>query len=219
MLDPAPQTYLRGAANWPVYMSLLAREHWLAALGMDGVVRVDFREEDLKLGVYDLLDAVRAHVRIAEVWMRPQQTFGPDARGSALALALYAKKHKLAWKRPATPETKVLANTVHYHLRRGEIAAAQAIVGLPPIWSRPESDHIEVAWQPGSYLAAPVALGSSVSCADPATIELRREANGLARMRWPAPEIDHLSVLHGPGDSRWQAVSPTQDWQRAAVAE
>jgi hypothetical protein len=218
VLDPAPQTYLRGAANWPVYMSFLARGHWLRAQGLEGMVRLDFQEDDLKLGVYDVLDAVRAEIRIAEVWMRPQQTFGPDSRGSALALAMYAKKHNLAWKRPATPETKVLANTVHHHLRRGEVAAAQAIVGLPPMWSRPEAEHLGVAWQPGRYLAMPVTLDSSVTCADPIVVELQGQASGLARLHWPAREIDHLSVLFGPGDSTWQAESVSREWQRWAAA-
>ena len=201
VLDPAPQRYLRGAANWPVYTSLDARLQFLLAEGLDGVVRIDFQEDDLLRGVYDLLDLVRTRIAIAEIWMRPHQTFGRDSRGSAMAIAIYAKKHGLVWKRPAMPETKVLATTVQQHLRRGEIAAAQAIVGLPPMLSRPESDELELAWRPGSYVVTPSLFGDSDGTSDQIVVELRKEADGLSYMRWPAPWIEHLTVLSGPGDA------------------
>jgi hypothetical protein len=218
VLDPAPQTYLRGASNWPVYTSFSARAHFMLAEGIDGVLRIDFQKEDLRLGVFDLLDIVRAHVRVAEVWTREGQTFGREARGSAMALAIYAKKHNLIWRHPPGPETKVVTNTVQHHLRRGEIAAAQEIVGLPPIWSRPDSDHFEVAWRPGTYMTAPATLGSSVSYDEPVAVELREQANGLVRTRWPALEIDHLRVLSGPGDTSWLPAAWSLGVQESAVS-
>jgi len=209
VLDPAPQRYLRGAANWAVYTSFHARVPYLLAEGLDGVLRVDFQQDDLTLGVYDLLDAVRTRIVIAEIWMRPRQTFGPDARGSAMAIAIYAKKHKIAWKRPATPDTRVLATTVQQHLLRGEIAAAQAIVGFPPIWSRPESEDFEVSWRPGHYVVTPGVPGDSgvdsVGYSDRIAVELREDADGLSYVRWPAREIEQLTVLSGPGDAALHA--------------
>src|SRR5262245_22434344 len=155
VLDPAPQRYLRGPSKWPVYMSFRARLHWLFGQGLDGVVRIDFQEPDLKRGVYDLLDVVRAQIPVAEIWMRPNQTFGRVAAGSRMAVAMYAKRHALTWKSASTPDTRVIANTVHHHLWRGQVTEAEAVVGLPPMWSRPESGLFEVAWPAGRYHAAP----------------------------------------------------------------
>lgn len=172
VLDPPPQRYLRGAANWAVYMSFRARLHWLFEQGLDAAVRVDFRQSDLKLGVYDLLDLLRSCIPVAEIWTRPGQTLGPEARGSAMALALYAKKHAVTWKRPALPDMKVLGTTVRGHLMRGEIAAAQAIVGLPATWSRPEAGEFEIAWPSGRYVAIPETFDGTDGHA-PITVELR----------------------------------------------
>jgi len=208
VLDPAPQRYLRGPSKWPVYMSFRARSHWLFCQGLDGVVRIDFREPDLKRGVYDLLDIVRAQIPLAEIWMRPNQTFGRVAPGSRMAVAMYAKRHALAWKSPRTPETRVIANTVHHHLWRGQITKAEAVVGLPPMWSRPESGLFEVAWPAGRYYVALATLETPVRYGEPFAVELHEDVDGISRIEWPAPDAEHLVILGGPGDADvWRLAS------------
>jgi hypothetical protein len=218
VLDPAPQRYLRGPSKWPVYMSFQARLHWLFAEGLDGVVRIDFEEPDLKRGVYDLLDTVRGQITLAEVWMRPSQTFGPVAAGSRMAVALYAKKHKLTWRSPNTPSVKPIMAVVHHHLWRGEIIKAHEVVELPPVWTRPEAGRFEVAWPEGQYQAAPATFDGGLRHGDSITVELRLDDDGLCRTHWPAPESEHLVILSGPGDTALQPDVPSFEPAVAAIA-
>ena len=199
LLDPAPQIFLKGATNWPVYMGPEARLHWLLAEGLDGVLRVDFKEEDLRYGSYDILDLVRAHVHVAEIWMRPDQTLGRDAKGSQIAVAMYAKKHELVWRRVPTPSPKQYVSTVQKHLQNGELVRAQSMVGLPAIWSRPASNQLRFAWKAGTYQAIPLERLDAIGRDAPIELELRADADGLVSTVWPAG-TEHIAFVSGPAD-------------------
>lgn len=199
LLDPPPQGFLKGIANWPIYMGPRARIHFLQAEGLDGVLHIDFQKEDLHSGVADLLDLVRAHVPVAEVWMRYAQKFGRGPRGSPYALAIYAKKHQLTWKSVPNLGVKPLAYEVQQHLKRGCVAEAAAVVGLPSIWGRPRSGTLRFAWSSGTYQAVPLQHPDAPLDADPISVDLDVDAEGLSCLSWPAPHIEYLAFVAGPG--------------------
>jgi len=201
LLDPPPQTFFKGPAHYSVYTGPRARVQRLLAEGMDGVLRIDFSKPDLDLGAYDLLNLVRSHIPLAEVWMRPDQTFGRAARGSLFALALYAKKHGLIWKSLAPIQVKLTAGQVQLALQEGRVVPARAIVGLPPVWERPDSGELRLAWKPGVYEAVPLREPDDKLTGDTVIVELRPDADGMSSLSWPRPDVEYLAFVRGPGDS------------------
>jgi hypothetical protein len=61
--------------------------------GLDAVLCMRFRKQDFMATASDFLDAVRAQVRLEELWLGALQLLGPGVRGSRAAVAEYAALH------------------------------------------------------------------------------------------------------------------------------
>jgi hypothetical protein len=201
VLDPDPARFVWGVAELPIYNDVRWRIAEIRRCGMNGVLLVRFRKADLLASAEQWLELVATRVPLAELWLGARQTLGRGSGGTFEAVAALGQQNGICVKRLSFVPLRTY--DVREHLAAGRIQMAEDLVGTPPIWGRPRSGFLRLAWCPGRYRA--VALTSAVQ-EEPTAPEFEvcgvPESNGLARFEWPNPRIRYLRFVSGPGDVR-----------------
>jgi FAD synthase len=203
LIDPPPGTVSRfrlryGTAGWPVYDSVSARIRFMLNCGIDAVLGVRFSKRDFGAAAADFLDAVRAHVAVEELWLGAVQQLGPGPSGSRTAVADYAVRHGL--RLTMLPAPPLGTYDVRYLLASGRLADAIEVVGHPPIWARPRSGGLRLAWKPGRYRAIPLTHPGPISEGSELDVVVTPQPKGPSRLTWPDREIRYLAFVSGPSD-------------------
>jgi FAD synthase len=201
IIDPAPGTlgYRRyGASGWPVYDSIMSRIRLMLGCGLDAVLLMRFRKRDYTATAAEFLEVVCSHVRIAELWIGARQQLGPGPRGWHPAIAEHANAH--AMRLTILPEPPLPTYDVRSFLASGRLADAIAVVGRPPVWERPRSGELRLAWQPGTYRAVPLEHPDAVGTAPVITLSLAPRSGGPGHLNWPCRRIKYLAFVSGPRD-------------------
>jgi FAD synthase len=214
LIDPPPGAISRfrlryGTSGWPVYDSVSTRVGFILDAGVDAVLCMRFRRRDFGATAAEFLDAVRARAEVEELWLGAVQQLGPGPPGSRAAVADYAVRHGL--RLTMLPAPPLATYDVRHLLASGRLAEAVRVVGHPPIWARPKSAGLRLAWHPGPYRAiplkqpGPVSAGSPLDGASTLQVVIRPQSKGPGKLTWPGPEIRYLAFVSGPCD---QAAEP-----------
>jgi hypothetical protein len=200
LLDPNPVMFLHGAEHWPTYDDPTVSVRLILAAGIDGVLRVRFRKQDLEAGAADLLAVVFEHVRIAELWLGATQTLGRGDRGSEEGVSNLVEQHHIRLVRMSGS-----APGLGWDLRRllasGCLHPVIEFVGRPPLWSRPRSGRVRLNWCAGVYKTVAVEDPTSRCEGCPVDIRLEPEGDGGSSFRWPDLRVKYLAFVAGPNDS------------------
>jgi hypothetical protein len=202
LIDPPPGAFSKfkvryGVSGWPEYDSVSARVKFMLDCGLDAVLCIRFRKRDFMATAADFLDAVRAHVRLEELWLGALQLLGPGQRGSRAAIAEYAALHEM--RLTILPAPPVATYDVRSFLAAGRLRDAIAVVGRPPVWQRPRSGQLQLAWRPGKYRAIALTRPSSINGAE-MDLALTSCPRGPAKLSWPCRHIRYLAFTSGPRD-------------------
>jgi hypothetical protein len=203
LIDPAPgsQSNFRfryGGSSWPVYDSVQARVGFLLNTGLDAVLCMHFTKRDFTLSAETFLDVVRAHTRLAELWLGALQHLGPGPQGSQAAIADYAARHGISLT--ILPLPPVGTYDVRSFLASGRVMRAIEVVGRPPVWTRPRSGALHLAWQPGQYHAVELAHANAIHGGAEFSVELSPRPRGVTSLSWPSRDARYLAFVSGPSD-------------------
>lgn len=203
LIDPSPGTFSSfkmryGVSGWPVYDSLQARVSFMLECGLDAVLCVRFRKHDFTATAAEFLDTVRTNVLLDELWLGALQLLGPGDRGSAAAIADYAALHGM--RLTILPPPPLATYDVRSFLASGRLADAIAVVGHPPIWERPRSGTLRLAWRPGTYRAVPMNRTDLNLGRSDIEVTLSLCPKGPATLSWPSRSIRYLAFTLGPSD-------------------
>lgn len=203
LIDPSPGTFgsfkaRYGTAGWPVYDSVPARIRLMRDLRLDAVLRMRFQKRDFDVTAAQFLDAVRARVDLEELWLGALQLLGPGTQGARAAVADYADRH--GFRLTILPLPPVGTYDVRALLASGRLADAIDVVGRPPIWSRPPSGALRLAWRPGPYRATGLETWGVIATRTELEVTLTAEPRGRPKLIWPDPDIRYLEFTAGPAD-------------------
>jgi FAD synthetase len=198
MLDPHPASFREGASKWPVYDDVAARVRLILDCGTDGVLLVRFARKDADAGAAALFGLALSKVELAEIWLGFSQTLGRGPAGSRDAITALARQERIRVEvlRPAN----ILDRDVRSLLEAGRIAEAGHAVGRPPVWRRPRSGRLGLAWKPGRYAAVPLSAPNGRPEGRARRVQLRPAEKGMAALAWPDGEIVYLAFVAGPAD-------------------
>ncbi len=204
LIDPPPGTFgsfkaRYGTGGWPVYDSVRARIRLMRDLGLDAVLRMQFRKRDFDATAAQFLDAVRERVDLEELWLGALQLLGQGTQGAEAAVAEYADRHGI--RLTMLPRPPVGAYDVRALLASGRLADAIDVVGRPPIWSRPPSGTLRLSWRPGRYRAVGFERWGMTAQGTELEMTLTAEPGGPAGLIWPDPDIRYLAFTAGPADA------------------
>jgi FAD synthase len=203
VIDPSPGTvspfrFRYGRYGWPVYDSVSARIGFMRACGLDAVLCVRFRQQDFAAGAAEFLDAVRAQVTLDELWLGALQQLGSGPSGSPAAIAAYATEHAI--RLTMLPLPPLGTYDTRSFLATGRLVEAIDVVGRPPIWERPRSGTLRLAWRPGRYRAIALQTLSSRWDGDEITLDLNPDTGGTPQLTWPRRDVRYLAFVSGPAD-------------------
>ena len=204
LIDPSPGKFSSfkmryGVSGWPVYDSLQARVSFILGCGLDAVLCVRFRKRDFTATAAEFLDAVRASVLLDELWLGALQLLGPGDQGSAAAIADYAALHGI--RVTILPPPPLATYDVRSFLASGRLADAIAVVGHPPIWQRPRSGTLRLAWRPGKYRAVPIERVDFILGQPDMEVTLSLRPKGPGALSWPSRSVRYLAFTMGPSDN------------------
>lgn len=193
-LHPSPTRQLNGPLERPTYDDIKARLDMVAQCGVTASILVRFRKQDLTAGAKEFIGSVTQHVKIKELWLGAQQSLGSLESGSSEAISKLAKKHQFTVVRLPYSVQAAGGRKVRQYLKNGDLGEATRIVGHSPVWAKPRSGLLRLAWRPGNYI---VALLSSPSGQTGQTMVLKLAASGqgVPKCRWPDPAIRWLTFI------------------------
>ena len=197
-IDPDPVRYLSGESELPVYDDAATRIRRILACGIDAVLRVRFCERDIDRGAADLLRVADPFIRIAELWLGARQTLGRMEAGNFATVDRLAAERQMRVLR--LPERRLETRDVRRLLQSGRLAEAAGLVGRPPVWSRPRSGRLRLAWCPGPYRAFPIDDPAGGMVGSPLDVELIPDPTGVHSLPWPARRAKYLAFVLGPHD-------------------
>ena len=201
VIDPDPVALLHGAAQVPVYDDLATRIALMRDCQLDAILRLRFAKQDLMAGAADFFAALQGTVQMQELWLGARQTLGSGASGSFQAIQECAAEHHTAIQRLPDVSLKAAVRTIRALLASGRVAEAAALVGRPPVRTRPRGNTLRFAWRAGAYQVAPLAAPTAHRPGVPFTLQLEPDPDGLCHATWPDRRIKYLVFLSGPGDA------------------
>jgi hypothetical protein len=151
-LDPDPGVLRFGPARWPSYFDLATRIQLVEQMGCSTAI-ASFSGRGLQSSAAEFLRALRARVRIQELWLGARQPLGPGDSGSPETVARLADRYGMRVVRLPDNDHHATAATVRRLLSVGQIHAAAQKIGRPPTFARPSSGRLELAWPNGTYRA------------------------------------------------------------------
>jgi hypothetical protein len=201
VLDPPPQHLVLGTRSSALYNGSCVRIQIVESLGIDSIIRLHMTESDLSLGAADLFDSLSPHVTVSEVWLGAAQTFGRGIESTKERLAQHAGERGIRLTRlPPRPST-ISSRDLNLLLKAGRLEEATSRVGRPPVWKRPGSGVLHLAWCSGPYTAAPLQALPHNNYSRTVNVELQL-TDGQPSLHWPDPDIAYLAFLSGPCDTR-----------------
>lgn len=198
LIDPPPAWYIYGPAQCQIYHDVRTRVHLLRACGIDAVMILHFTRQDFDAGVAEFFDALEARAPLAELWLGAGQSLGRGPKGNQQAVAAQAHQRGIGLK--VMPDRRMDTLRVRLALEAGRMQEACALVGRPPVRSRPSSGALQFAWAPGRYLAEPLRDPWSHRGLGLTEVELTRGRRGLSYCRWLDPAVPYYAFIAGPGD-------------------
>lgn len=208
MLDPAPSSFVlqktRPGLNWVTYNDADINMHIFRRRGVDAILKIDFQESFLDMGVQELFQAIKPHAHVAEFWFGAQQRFGNGDNGSQATLVRYARHENIRLRRLANLKVGERSYLVRNCLQHGQLAEAFQMARIPPVRKRPTiSPEMRLPWKAGNYLAIPLdTLPTQMIMNRKQMIPLQLHAaeQGHSTMQWPSDDIQYLAFTAGPVD-------------------
>lgn len=207
MLDPAPSSFVlqrtRPDANWVTYNDADVNMHLFRRRGIDAILKVDFKEDYLDLGVKETFDTILPWAEVAEFWFGAQQRFGNGENGSQGTLVRYARQQQIRLRRLANLKLGERSYLVRNYLQAGQLRQAFELARIPPVRSQPESGEMKLPWQAGRYWAVPLdelPKHMIMSPRELVSVELQANSHGHSTMVWPNSDMNYLAFAAGPSD-------------------
>ncbi|MGH2589057.1 MAG: hypothetical protein ACRDJE_29385 [Dehalococcoidia bacterium] len=202
LLHPSPKRFLFGAEHAPVYDDIHARIWRMHQCGIDAVLKLRMFNRDIDLGAVEFFDVVTRALEVDELWLGARQSLGRWTAGSQLTITEQAQRHAIRLRILPDPpkDPRPPRRSVERLLASGQIAEAIDEVGHPPIWRRPRSGRLHLAWQPGVYETAPLSdLGAPLSGAR-LRVTLAADKT-VPVLDWPDADARFLAFVSGPSDA------------------
>jgi hypothetical protein len=207
LLDPPPAVFINAPGEWPVFSDAQARIAWLRARGAS-VVSVTFTRDDLAFAADEFFDLVTSLVPLQEFWLKHRQTVGSGPRGSGVGTRLSAVRRGIRVVSLPPDDLGADAFSVRQLLRAGAVGKAADLVGRAPVFARPRTGRVRMAWLEGTYQMSPCGSARPQRpLRTPLDVECQRAGDGEVEWQWPDARIPYLTVLWGPGDEQGRAVS------------
>jgi FAD synthase len=198
VIDPSPPALMYGLAEVPIFDDVETRSELMLSMGIDGVLRIHFTEQDLDAGAVEFLDAVQRQVQLAELWLGAHQTLGRGKAGNFATIENLVTERNVVLKRLPLARAKV--RNVTEMLAAGQMGEAARSVGRPPMRRRPLAEKLWIAWPPGRYQVQPFAHPCALPEGACMTVDLVPEIDPMAILDWPDQGIEYLAFVAGPGD-------------------
>ena len=200
-LEPNPGRLVHGPDQWPVYSDLETRISEIRACGIDAVLVIRFARSDLDLGAREFLSTVRAQIRVRELWLGANQSLGFGPGGSGARINRLCGRLGIVVRRLSDSDAGKQTRLARRALWDGRVAGAARFTNRPPVWGRPRSRRLFLAWRTGTYWAVPLDNPLAQIESAPCPIHLFAAARSLSRLDWPDSSIRYLAFVRGPGDS------------------
>jgi len=120
---------------------------------------------------------------------------GSGPGGSTQTIAALCAKRKITLKRLPTSRESRMSGEARSLLSNGRLREAIQLVGRPPVWSRPRSGKLRLAWRVGDYLAVPLPEPTAQPSGAPLHVHLEAVDHQPAILRWPDPDIRWLAFV------------------------
>lgn len=198
MLYPNPTVYIQRQLP-PVFDDLDYRLACFRAWGVEAVLHLRLRAEDLAAGFREFYGVLSQFGVLGHLWMHEHQTLGRGPTGSLSFIERFGRQAGFSLRRLRhDTDVRVGKGDVGRQLRAGALTEAIATVGRAPVWKRPEPHTIKITgWWRGWYAAMP--LTDPFAEPDDAAPPLRVRVGGLladkAYIEWPAPDIGWLRFV------------------------
>jgi FAD synthetase len=198
-LDPDPGVLRFGPARWPSYFDLATRIQLVEQLGCSTAI-ASFSGRGLQSSAAEFLRALRARVRIQELWLGARQPLGPGDSGSPETVARLADRYGMRVVRLPDNDHHATGATVRRLLSVGQVQAAAQKIGRPPTFARPRSGRLELAWPNGTYRALALKGLGMAAGATEMDLVLTAGSDGRNGVDWPEASATHIAFLKGPAD-------------------
>jgi FAD synthetase len=198
-LDPDPGVLRFGPGRWPSYFDLPTRIQLVEQLGCTVAVAT-FSGRGLQSSAAEFLRALRARVRIEELWLGARQPLGSGDSGSPETVARLANRYGMRVVRLPENDHHATAATVRRLLSVGQVQSAAQKIGRPPTFARPSSGRLELSWPSGTYRALALKGLGMANGAREVDLVLTAQPDGRAGTDWPDSAATHIAFLRGPAD-------------------
>jgi hypothetical protein len=200
-LDPAPVSY-SVEGEWAVHSGLEFRQALQRRCNIDTIASARLTPAEVHEGADYFLRQLCGRINLVELWLGHNQTLGrfrPGSKGAILTscrdLGMHCKILPPITGLPPKGQVEKL-------LRRGKIAEASVLASGPPVWGRPLSGSLHLAWQPGIYIVRPYGLDTAASQKHREELTLHLTQRGATRtIQWPHLDVDWVAFILGPGDT------------------
>jgi FAD synthase len=200
LLDPHPATFLRPVSQWPAFDDVHTKTKLLTSSGIECILVVNFSAADLTAGALDLFELVATSVVLAELWLGETQSLGSGPGGSIETIDRLARERDIRLRRLPSTNGAALGSSVRTYLSEGRLRDASAVVGRMPVRHQSSSYRLETSWRQGHYHAMGICEGVIVE--ESRYIQMVSDPDGQTGFQWPAPEIERVVFLNGPGDHK-----------------
>ncbi|WP_406100429.1 hypothetical protein [Streptomyces sp. NBC_01013] len=211
-LEPDPVATLRGLRARPAFQDIEYRLWFQSQCGVQSRIVVGLtRQEVEEEGASFLLDALRKHVRIDELLLRPGQSLGRGVGGSLSTIQECGRRMGMRVGVSNGYVGPVHIGEARGHMVKGELARAGALLSQMFYCARPSSGERTLPWPPGAYIAWPVEEPVSGEVQGRAPVEITlTPCNDGSLLQWPKGAGRWLAFAAGPGDHRrsnsgWEA--------------
>jgi FAD synthase len=201
ILHPAPSRLLYPSEPWPEFDDVHTRIAIMRECGLDAVLLVRFARKDIDASAREFFRAVAEHTALRELWLGSHQSLGRGPQGSFKAIAGIARRRRFTVSRLPVSRAFLRARAARELLLNGRVRDAAIMVGHTPIWRKPTSGVLRLAWKPGIYFAAHVHDPTAAPIArDALKLRLVKGLNGWAELCWPRRGYEWLAFIAGPAD-------------------
>lgn len=198
MLSPNPTVFIQRQTP-PVFDDPDYRLACFRARGVEAILLLRLREEDLAAGFREFYAELSKSGTLRHLWMHEHQSLGRGPTGSLTFIERFGQQAGFTLRRLRHDMgVRVEKGDVGRQLRAGALGAAIATVGRAPVWRRPEQHFIKITgWRRGSYLAAPLAdpFAESPTLAAPLRVHVGGLLADKAYIEWPDAEVLWLRFL------------------------
>jgi len=137
---------------------------------------------------------------LSEIWLGESQSLGSFEQGARTTILDVARNYGINVRILPRINLKNKNGRARSLLIEGRIVEGAKLAGSFPIWKKPRSRILKLAWKPGNYRVVSLAEPNKRITNMAFAVRLHATKDGMAVLEWPDQEIKCIEFVSGPAD-------------------